>query len=76
MHSSLIAMDYMSKANGGHGGCIVNISSTTGLNPIDLCCVYGATKSGVIHFTNSLAVRRTGLYIFSKGVCVWIYNCI
>ncbi|XP_005178630.2 alcohol dehydrogenase [Musca domestica] len=70
MHSSLIAMDYMSKANGGHGGCIVNISSTTGLNPIDLCCVYGATKSGVIHFTNSLAKP---IYFDKTGVsCITI----
>ncbi|XP_061399478.1 alcohol dehydrogenase-like [Musca vetustissima] len=55
MHCSAIAMDYMSKANGGNGGCIVNISSTVGLNPTDFCCFYGATKSGVIHFTTALA---------------------
>ncbi|XP_061399479.1 alcohol dehydrogenase-like [Musca vetustissima] len=70
MQSSAIAMDYMSKANGGNGGCIVNMSSTAnggnggcivnmsstvGLNPTDFCCFYGATKSGVIHFTTALA---------------------
>ncbi|XP_061399471.1 fat body protein 2-like [Musca vetustissima] len=65
MHSSLTAMDYMSKANGGQGGYIINIGSITGLNPTDFCGLYGATKSGVINFTNTMAKP---LYFDKTGV--------
>ncbi|XP_073838239.1 uncharacterized protein [Musca autumnalis] len=65
IHSSLIAMDYMSKENGGQGGCIVNISSTSGLNPTALLCIYGTTKSGLNYFTNTLAKP---LYFEKSGV--------
>uniref|UniRef100_A0A1I8MDH0 Alcohol dehydrogenase n=1 Tax=Musca domestica TaxID=7370 RepID=A0A1I8MDH0_MUSDO len=55
IHSSLIALEHMSRANGGRGGCIVNISSIAGLNPTEICCIYGATKSAVLYFTRTLA---------------------
>ncbi|XP_061399477.1 alcohol dehydrogenase-like [Musca vetustissima] len=65
IHSTLIAMEHMSKSNGGHGGCIINISSIAGLNPTEICCVYGATKSGVLYFTRTLGqpmyYRKTGI---------------
>ncbi|XP_073820418.1 alcohol dehydrogenase-like [Musca autumnalis] len=65
IQSSLIAMEYMSKANGGQGGCIVNISSTCSLNPTDFMCVYGPTKSALNYFTNLMAKP---LYFEKTGV--------
>uniref|UniRef100_A0A1I8MVK8 Alcohol dehydrogenase n=1 Tax=Musca domestica TaxID=7370 RepID=A0A1I8MVK8_MUSDO len=55
IHSNFIALSYMSKANGGHGGLIVNIASVAGLEPMAFTAVYSATKSGVISFTKSMA---------------------
>lgn len=55
----------MSKANGGHGGLIVNIASVAGLEPMAFTAVYSATKSGVISFTKSMAVTwKLGKYMF------------
>lgn len=51
-------MEYMSKAKGGQGGCIVAISSTTALNPTEVVCIYGATKSALSYFTRTLAVGK------------------
>jgi NAD(P)-dependent dehydrogenase (short-subunit alcohol dehydrogenase family) len=42
---------------GEHGGAIVNIASIAGLKPAPGIGVYGASKSGVIHVTEELAVE-------------------
>ncbi|XP_033124750.1 15-hydroxyprostaglandin dehydrogenase [NAD(+)]-like [Anneissia japonica] len=52
-----LAIKYMSKANGGTGGVIVNMASMAGLRGVQFCPVYSATKHGVIGLTRSLAVR-------------------
>lgn len=42
---------------GKHGGAIVNVASVAGLKPAPGIGVYGASKSGVIHVTEELAVE-------------------
>jgi 3-oxoacyl-[acyl-carrier protein] reductase len=42
---------------GEHGGAIVNVASVAGLKPAPGIGVYGASKSGVIHVTEELAVE-------------------
>ncbi len=42
---------------GAHGGAIVNVASVAGLKPAPGIGVYGASKSGVIHVTEELAVE-------------------
>ncbi|XP_071451819.1 uncharacterized protein [Hetaerina americana] len=48
-----IALAHMSKANGGSGGMIINMSSVLGLIPLQLTPVYTATKFAVIGFTRA-----------------------
>ncbi|XP_075160754.1 alcohol dehydrogenase-like [Haematobia irritans] len=55
IHSSLEAMEYMSKSNGGNGGMVVNISSTAGLGTFEIACVYSASTCAVTSFTRSIA---------------------
>jgi len=50
-----IAIQKMKKHNNGQGGVIINVASMGGLIPMNTTPIYGATKSGVIHFTKSLA---------------------
>jgi NAD(P)-dependent dehydrogenase (short-subunit alcohol dehydrogenase family) len=42
---------------GANGGAIVNVASVAGLKPAPGIGVYGASKSGVIHVTEELAVE-------------------
>ena len=42
---------------GYHGGAIVNVASVAGIKPAPGIGVYGASKSGVIHVTEELAVE-------------------
>ncbi|XP_075163380.1 uncharacterized protein LOC142236014 [Haematobia irritans] len=65
IHSSLTALDYMSKSKGGNGGSIINISSIAGLDPSEYFCIYSASKSGVISFTQSMA---RPLYFDKTGI--------
>ncbi|EDW72981.1 uncharacterized protein Dwil_GK17293 [Drosophila willistoni] len=55
IHSTLIALDYMSISKGGRGGMIVNISSVVGLQPEPLYPICAASKAAVTCFTRSLA---------------------
>lgn len=55
---SLVAMDVMSKSNGGNGGIMVNIASVAGLSASPGTPVYNATKHGGIGFTRSMAVSH------------------
>ncbi|XP_037937245.1 fat body protein 2-like [Teleopsis dalmanni] len=65
INSTLAAMKYMSKENGGNGGIIMNMSSVVGLDPMFLIPVYASTKAGIIHFTrcfgNDMYLQRTGI---------------
>ncbi|XP_033995864.1 15-hydroxyprostaglandin dehydrogenase [NAD(+)]-like [Trematomus bernacchii] len=56
---SYLALEHMSKLNGGRGGVIVNIASLAGLGPVPSCPVYTATKHGVVGFTRAMAAAST-----------------
>ncbi|XP_015043689.1 alcohol dehydrogenase isoform X2 [Drosophila persimilis] len=55
INSTLSALPYMSKDNGGKGGIVINMSSVVGLDPMFIIPVYGATKAGILNFTRCLA---------------------
>ncbi|XP_038661701.1 15-hydroxyprostaglandin dehydrogenase [NAD(+)]-like isoform X2 [Scyliorhinus canicula] len=55
IRGTYIALDYMSRENGGKGGVIVNMSSLAGLFPAAHGPVYTATKHGVVGFTRAIA---------------------
>ncbi|KAH8301093.1 hypothetical protein KR018_001334 [Drosophila ironensis] len=55
INSTMTALEYMSKANGGKGGVIVNISSVAGLQPTPLMAIYSAAKTGVTTFTRGMS---------------------
>ncbi|KAM9332196.1 15-hydroxyprostaglandin dehydrogenase [NAD(+)]-like [Pholidichthys leucotaenia] len=50
-----LALDHMSKLNGGRGGVIVNTASMAGVGPLPTSPVYTATKHGVVGFTRAMA---------------------
>ncbi|XP_023178583.1 fat body protein 2 [Drosophila hydei] len=58
INSSLSALQYMSKENGGNGGLVLNMSSVVGLDPMFIIPVYGATKAGIINFTRCLGNEK------------------
>ncbi|KAL7733496.1 hypothetical protein ACLKA6_004966 [Drosophila palustris] len=58
INSTLSALQYMSKENGGNGGLVVNMSSVVGLDPMFIIPVYGATKAGIINFTRCLGNEK------------------
>ncbi|XP_048853607.1 15-hydroxyprostaglandin dehydrogenase [NAD(+)] isoform X2 [Brienomyrus brachyistius] len=50
-----LALSYMKKQNGGHGGVIINVSSMAGLFPLLTAPIYTATKYGVLGFSRAIA---------------------
>ncbi|KAJ0172861.1 hypothetical protein K1T71_011037 [Dendrolimus kikuchii] len=50
------ALKHMSKAEGGAGGTIINISSVAALTKFPYLCIYSGAKMAVLHFSQSLAV--------------------
>ncbi|KAL5292258.1 hypothetical protein ACFFRR_011195 [Megaselia abdita] len=71
INTTLKALDYMDKSQGGRGGVIVNIASVLGLEPAPGVATYTASKHGVIGFTRSLShdlyYKRTG--VIHMAVC-------
>uniref|UniRef100_A0A1A9X0K5 Alcohol dehydrogenase n=1 Tax=Glossina brevipalpis TaxID=37001 RepID=A0A1A9X0K5_9MUSC len=69
IHSTLSALKYMNKGNGGNGGIICNMASVVGLDHTFLVPIYAATKAGIISFTRCLSHRecyqRTGVKLIS-----------
>ncbi|XP_078071234.1 15-hydroxyprostaglandin dehydrogenase [NAD(+)] [Mustelus asterias] len=55
IRGTYLALEYMSRENGGKGGVIVNMASLSGLFPSAHGPVYTATKHGVVGFTRSIA---------------------
>ncbi|KAJ6639810.1 Alcohol dehydrogenase 1 [Pseudolycoriella hygida] len=54
IHTNYIGLNYMSKAEGGNGGIIVNIASVAGIDCSQFSTpTYNATKHGVVAFTRS-----------------------
>ncbi|ESO84578.1 hypothetical protein LOTGIDRAFT_132061 [Lottia gigantea] len=58
MQGTELAVKYMSKENGGHGGVIINIGSATGFEPVFFMPAYAASKHGLIGFTRSWSVSK------------------
>lgn len=69
IYTTMTALPYMDKANGGRGGMIVNIASVLGLEPCSCLAIYTASKHGVMGFTRSIAdefyYKRTGVAVMA-----------
>ncbi|XP_041657741.1 15-hydroxyprostaglandin dehydrogenase [NAD(+)] isoform X2 [Cheilinus undulatus] len=61
IRGTFLALEHMSKMNGGRGGVIVNTASMAGLGPLPSCPVYTATKHGVVGFTRAMAAASAAL---------------
>ncbi|XP_033124777.1 15-hydroxyprostaglandin dehydrogenase [NAD(+)]-like [Anneissia japonica] len=59
IRGSHLATEYMSKANGGTGGVIVNVASMAGIVSVPFSPVYAATKHAVVGLSRSLAGNPT-----------------
>ncbi|XP_063620115.1 15-hydroxyprostaglandin dehydrogenase [NAD(+)]-like [Cydia splendana] len=58
IQSSLVALDLMRADKGGAGGTILNISSLRALRGDSQLPVYAATKTAVLHFSNSIGGKQ------------------
>ncbi|XP_047987986.1 15-hydroxyprostaglandin dehydrogenase [NAD(+)]-like [Leguminivora glycinivorella] len=58
IQSSLVALDLMRTDKGGAGGTILNISSLRALRGDSQLPVYAATKTAVLHFSNSIGGKQ------------------
>jgi hypothetical protein len=59
----------MGQNNNKKGGVVVNIASTSGLDPYEFFPIYGGTKHGVVGLTKAFGVRRlcfVSSYNFAK----------
>ncbi|XP_046358931.2 15-hydroxyprostaglandin dehydrogenase [NAD(+)]-like isoform X3 [Haliotis rufescens] len=57
VRGTMLALEHMRTDRGGHGGVIINTSSTAGLAPGFWVPVYAGTKSAVVNFTCSWAAN-------------------
>ncbi|XP_070574864.1 15-hydroxyprostaglandin dehydrogenase [NAD(+)]-like [Ptychodera flava] len=55
IQGTYLGVEHMGTQNGGHGGVVVNMSSTNGLKPSKFLPTYAASKHGVIGFSRSVA---------------------
>ncbi|KAJ0172891.1 hypothetical protein K1T71_011067 [Dendrolimus kikuchii] len=66
------AITHMSKAEGGAGGTIINISSTAALKKYRFLSIYCGAKMAVLHFSQSLAMDpffdETGVRVLA--ICI------
>lgn len=56
IHGCRIGQNLMSKDTGGEGGYIINMASVTGLTPLLIAPVYGATKAAIINYSRAMSV--------------------
>ncbi|XP_020491248.1 15-hydroxyprostaglandin dehydrogenase [NAD(+)] [Labrus bergylta] len=61
IRGTYLALEHMSKLNGGQGGVIINTASMAGLGPLPSCPVYTASKHGVVGFTRAIAAASSAL---------------
>lgn len=54
--TAMLAMKYMGRDTGGHGGVLVNVSQHTDIRNTAQLPVYTATKHAVIGLSESLSV--------------------
>uniref|UniRef100_UPI00398EDD30 15-hydroxyprostaglandin dehydrogenase [NAD(+)]-like n=1 Tax=Pristiophorus japonicus TaxID=55135 RepID=UPI00398EDD30 len=71
IRGTYIALEYMSKENGGKGGVIVNVASLAGIFPAPHGPVYTATKHGVVGFTRAIALtsKLSGYGVRINTIC-------
>lgn len=55
--TAMLAIQYMGKNTGGHGGILVNVSQHTDISNTAQLPVYTATKHAVIGLSQSLSVN-------------------
>ena len=60
-----LSLEYMTR-----GGVVVNTSSLAGLYPQNFQPVYAAAKSGVVHFTKSVAISQSFLDLGVRVNCI------
>lgn len=56
VNTAMLAMKYMSRDTGGHGGILVNVSQHMDIRNTAQLPVYSATKHAVIGLSQSLSV--------------------
>ncbi|KAM9788560.1 15-hydroxyprostaglandin dehydrogenase [NAD(+)]-like [Neosynchiropus ocellatus] len=69
--ATYLALEHMSRRNGGQGGHIINMSSVAGLAPVANVPVYTATKHALVGFTRSMAMASmmSGYGVRFNTVC-------
>ncbi|XP_023700877.1 15-hydroxyprostaglandin dehydrogenase [NAD(+)] [Paramormyrops kingsleyae] len=55
IRGTYLALSYMKKQNGGHGGVIINVASMAGILPLLTAPIYTATKHGVLGFSRAIS---------------------
>ncbi|KAL2737115.1 15-hydroxyprostaglandin dehydrogenase NAD(+)-like isoform X2 [Vespula maculifrons] len=67
--TAMLAVKYMSKENGGHGGILVNVSERMNVGNTAQLPVYAATKHAIIGLSQSLAdpdhYEKTGISVIT-----------
>ncbi|KAK2586939.1 hypothetical protein KPH14_009867 [Odynerus spinipes] len=67
--TAMLAVKYMSRENGGHGGILVNVSQHMNINNTAQLPVYAATKHAIIGLSQSLAdpyhYEKTGIRVLT-----------
>jgi len=56
VNTAMLAMQYMSRNTGGHGGILVNVSQHSDIRNTAQLPVYTATKHAIIGLSQSLSV--------------------
>lgn len=71
IRGNYLALEHMSRMNGGRGGVIVNVSSMAGIGPLPPCPVYTASKHGLVGFTRAVAAasRASGYGVRVNTLC-------
>ncbi|ELT91459.1 hypothetical protein CAPTEDRAFT_90733, partial [Capitella teleta] len=64
------AIEHMSKAEGGRGGCVVHFSSVVGMSASEYSPIYSATKHAILGLTRSYGTERQ---FEQHGV---LFNCV
>lgn len=62
IRGTLLALQFLGKDKGGHGGVVINIGSAVSFRPQISTPIYTATKHAVLGLSRSCGVRYTLLF--------------